>query len=221
MQAYHLPEQIHFCEIGGERVFLDLARDRYFSLPPAADAAFSLLMSDGARGGENSGDIAFLVRAGVLVEAPNGKPIAPTRHPRPTRSAVEGTGISEIPGPAILLETWRLVLSARRTVARRKLPGQLRSFAGSSAEIASAPPDGRADAIAQFRAARRFVPIDPNCLYDSLALRQFLRSRCIATTLIIGAKLHPFGAHCWLQDGEEVLNDSLGSARDFEPILVT
>ena len=65
-----------------------------------------------------------------------------------------------------------------------------------------------------------FIPIAPNCLYDFLALCRFLQRRGIVADLVIGAKLHPFGAHCWLQDGEILLNDSVSVARDFEPVLV-
>ena len=83
------------------------------------------------------------------------------------------------------------------------------------------PASAAIEAVAAFHASPRVsCPIAPNCLYDSLALRRFLLRRGVGVDLVIGAKLHPFAAHCWLQDGTTVLNDCLGSARDFVPVLV-
>jgi hypothetical protein len=219
MRAYNLPQNVHYCEIGGQRVFLDLASDRYFRLPAAADAAFSSLASAGVDSEACAEDIMFLLRSGVLVDAPQGRPIARTSSPRPNGSLLEGIGPYRPFAPAILAETWFLVSGARRAVARKKLPAYLRALGDKGAWAAAAPVAERANAVGQFRAARRYVPAAPNCLYDSLALCRFLRRRGIGATLVIGVKLHPFAAHCWLQDGEEVLNDSLGAARDFEPIF--
>lgn len=220
MSDFHLPEHIHFCEIGGQRVFLDLAGDRYFSLPPAADAAFSSLQNLDTDAGESAEEIQFLMRAGVLIAAPHGKPLARTRHPRPTHSLIEGAGSRARFSPGALLEIWLLVLRARRAVATKKLPAYLRALARGRPEAPNEPVLARDRALDRFRAARRFVPIAPNCLYDSLALCRYLQRRGVSADLVIGAKLYPFGAHCWLQDGDAVLNDSLASARDFEPVLV-
>lgn len=220
MPAMQLPEHIHFCEIGGQRVFLDLAGDRYFSLPPAADAAFSSLQHADTDTGPSAAEIPFLLRMGVLIAAPHGKALTKTCHPRPIRSLVEIAGPTAAISPRALLETCLLVLRARRAVAKKKLPAYLQALTRDRPVISDVPATARKRALAQFRTARRFVPIAPNCLHDSLALCRFLQRRGIAAELVIGAKLYPFGAHCWLQDGDTVLNDTLGSARDFEPVLV-
>lgn len=220
MPAFRLPEHIHFCEIGGQRVFLDLAGDRYFSLPPAADAAFASLQNTDDDAAPCAGDTSFLLRAGVLVAAPGGKPIARTCHPRPARSMLEGAEAGAGDPPRALFEAWLLVLRARHAVRKKKLPAYLKALTRGRPATTNASATTLEHALGQFRAGRRFVPIAPNCLYDSLALCRFLQRRGICADLVIGAKLYPFGAHCWLQQGEVVLNDSLASARDFEPVLV-
>ena len=216
MAALHLPEHIHFCEIAGQRVFLDLLADRYFSLPPAADRIMSALLS--REPAFASEDAAPLVVAGLLVEAPAGRPAEPTIYPAPESSLLEEAS-SERLHLGSLPEVWLRVAGARRAVSRMQLPGLLaaartRSAAGPEAR------ERRDRAARRFLRARRLVPVAPNCLYDSLALHRFLQSRSIDADLVIGAKLHPFGAHCWVQCGTTVLNDTLGSARGFAPILV-
>ncbi len=218
MRTYHLPEHIHFCQIGGQHVFLDLIGDRYFSLPAAADAAFASLVSNSA--GATSDQTDFLVRAGVLIDGLGERPLAATRHPRPTNSLVEAAASTEKLSIGAMIEAWLLVLRARHAVSKKRLPIHLADLSRSRPKCSALPATSRDRALGQFRAARRFVPISPNCLYDSMALCRFLQRRGIAANLIIGAKLHPFGAHCWLQDGATVLNDSLAAARDFQAVLV-
>jgi hypothetical protein len=216
MVGYHLPRHIHYCEIGSQRVFLDLQADRYFSLPDAADAAFGTLTEPRLR--EPTDGLTALAAAGLLVRPPEGRPPAPTVHPRPVASLLEessGSGGSNSAIPEVAL----LVLRARSGVRRRQLPRLLSERVRARA-AAGGGSVGRDEAVHAFLRARRLIPVAPNCLYDSLALRRYLQRRSIAVDLVIGAKLHPFGAHCWLQDGSLVLNDSLASARDFAPILV-
>jgi hypothetical protein len=74
--------------------------------------------------------------------------------------------------------------------------------------------------VAAFRAARRLVPIAPNCLTDSLALAAFMATRGISADLVFGVKLDPFAAHCWLQNRHAILNDGADGVTDFTPIMV-
>jgi len=213
-----MPSHLFVCVVDGQHIFLDLVRDRYFRLPPDQDAAFAALAE--GRGDELAGS-AFdpLFRAGVLVHSPEGKPIAPTAYPRPEASLVETAETALSARPIDVAEVAALVLTARRTMRRKALPKAFAKLAK-----AWAGDEGSAGArdrlVRRFVAARRLVPVAPNCLYDSLALRRLLARRNVAADLVIGVKLHPFGAHCWLQHRTIVLNDALGGARGFEPVLV-
>lgn len=211
----HLPPHVHYCEIGDERIFLDLHSDRYFKLPHAADRAFTALLEGSA---SIPPELRALSESGILVAAPAGRAPAPTIHPDPGRSLLEETAGSELSWrtfPEVLL----LVLWARSAVRRKQLPRLLRP---TSSKSHAASPAGlrRDEAVRAFLEARPLVPVAANCLYDSLAMHRFLARRSIPADIVIGAKLQPFGAHCWLQDGTTVLNDTLASARGFAPILV-
>ena len=214
MVDLHLARTVYFCESGDGRIFLDLAADRYFRLPAEADQSFAALIA-GPKGDDPG--VEALLAAGLLERAPAGKPIAPTRHPLPERSLVEEESAARIRLgllPEVLLHS----LWAKRAVAQERLPRLLAP--GQAASARRACPHRRDQAALAFLDARRLIPIAPNCLRDSLALRRFLDRRSIRADLVIGARLDPFGAHCWLQDGGLILNDSLASARGFTPILV-
>lgn len=219
MRALGLACHLHYCAIGEERVFLDLARDRYFSLPPEAAAAFRALEQGHAASPDLTG-LDLLLRTGLLVDAAAGKPVAATRAERPTESLAEARPIACRASLRASLEVLMLVASARRSVRGKRLPALFTRLV-ARAPRTSAHLSSRDGAVAMFVRVRPLVPIAPNCLQDSIALKRFLQRRGITASLVIGAKLHPFAAHAWVQDGPTVLNDSLGHARDFEPVLVT
>ena len=212
-----LPEHVCFCEIGEQRIFLDLLADRYFSLPPPLDAAFGATVRGNEPGAPSEVDA--LRRLGLLVTSPAGRPIEPTCHPRPDRSFVEEADFFGGAVLPVLAEVLVHVVRARRVVKRKRLTAALAASQRRPPGLYTSH-DRRDRAVGAFLRARSLVPIAPNCLYDSLALRRFLQRRGIGVDLVIGVKLHPFAAHCWVQDETAVLNDSLGSARDFVPILV-
>jgi Transglutaminase-like superfamily len=69
-----------------------------------------------------------------------------------------------------------------------------------------------------FNAFRSFYPRPYLCLFDSLALLEFLSSYRIYPQLVIGVVPDPFEAHCWLQEGTVVLNDDLERIRKYTSI---
>ena len=58
------------------------------------------------------------------------------------------------------------------------------------------------------------------CLFDSLALTNFLATESLFPRWVIGVKTAPFGAHSWVQAGTTVLNDQHEFVRRFRPIFV-
>lgn len=63
--------------------------------------------------------------------------------------------------------------------------------------------------ISAFEVAERVIIGRDRCLLRSLALQAFLANYGRASALVFGVRLHPFRAHCWLQQGSTVLNDTL------------
>jgi hypothetical protein len=57
------------------------------------------------------------------------------------------------------------------------------------------------------------------CLFDSLSIVELLARRGIFPTWVFGVQTAPFAAHCWVQDGDVVFNDSPERVRRFTPIL--
>lgn len=221
MADHLMPSHLHACAVGGRHIFLDLQRDRYFRLPDAEGATFAALLQ--ADASPTPSALEALVRLGVLTTAADGKAVGLTRHPLPDASLAEMLVVGRPSWTWLrdLVEVTALVRGARRAVARKKLPG---AFARIAAARGSGPrrhgPELRDRLVRRFLAVRPFVPLPAKCLHDTLALSRFLARRRVFPDIVVGVKLHPFGAHCWLQDGALVLNDALGSARDYQPVLV-
>jgi hypothetical protein len=70
-----------------------------------------------------------------------------------------------------------------------------------------------------FHKVRFFFPVDYVCLYDSLALIEFLARYKIFPTWIFGVTLEPWGAHCWVQHRGFVFNEGVEEAANYTPIL--
>jgi hypothetical protein len=58
------------------------------------------------------------------------------------------------------------------------------------------------------------------CLLDSLTLTHYLARYGVFPTWVFGVKTDPFYAHCWVQQGDFVFNDSPDFIKAFSPILV-
>lgn len=87
---------------------------------------------------------------------------------------------------------------------------------------AGAPvPDGThvSRVISAFKSLRPLYPRPYLCLFDSLALLEFLASYRSFPRVVFGIVADPFQAHCWLQVGSVVLNDDLERVGRYKPIL--
>lgn len=73
--------------------------------------------------------------------------------------------------------------------------------------------------IAAFKDLRPLYPRPYLCLFDSLALLEFLASYRSFPRIVFGVVADPFHAHCWLQEGNVVLNDDLERVGKYRPIL--
>jgi hypothetical protein len=73
--------------------------------------------------------------------------------------------------------------------------------------------------ISIFRKLRPLFPRPYLCLFDSLALLEFLAGYDCLPHLVFGVVADPFEAHCWLQAGSVVLNDDLERTGQYKPIF--
>jgi hypothetical protein len=70
-----------------------------------------------------------------------------------------------------------------------------------------------------FERLRLFYPRPYLCLFDSLALIHFLARFDVYPDWVFGVNADPFEAHCWVQAGNVVLNDTLARVSGFTPIM--
>jgi hypothetical protein len=197
----------------GGIVFLDTQADRYFCTPHCAPSgARDLLALSGASLPLGPDQAAGLLKSGLITP----KCSAATKVAPRVQSAIN---------------------AGRKEARVRDLPGVLHACFGARRQLQK--PFARLldlretqDAcdsecvkhigalLSSFEAWRIYDPQSRICLFDSIALRFFLRRRGIASRIVFGVKTRPFEAHCWVQRGNQIINERLERARSFQPILI-
>jgi hypothetical protein len=229
---YTLSEHVHACETSGVLIFLDLRRDQYFSLDRAASGLLAPLLSGRAQGVvvDSAQRKALCATIDMLIAqkllTANGvsldKPF-PVQLARATRSLISARyrTLSGIPAAwcidflnaavtaACKLKWWSITRVVKSVRARRSRNGGLRFDPQATAEL-----------MAVYGALRPLFPKPYICLFDSLAALEFLARQGCWPKWVFGVKASPFGAHCWLQEEELVLNDSVEHVSAFTPIMV-
>jgi hypothetical protein len=226
LMGYRLSEGLSYCQIDGHAIFLDIQGDRYFRLSEDMEAIFRAFMN----GGPNSeAELAALAKYKVLTTAPRiGNNDAGSPRVSPTCSAIELSEPSGSLGPWALLEVSIMVLGTRRALKTRRLADILDSFVCYRQKHAGKPPSQPTtlattlvcDAANLFNRTRLYVPVATSCLLDSLSMAKFLARRQIDTSIVFGVTRDPFAAHCWVQVGNMVLNDTVGNATAHTPIRI-
>jgi hypothetical protein len=223
---YHLKKDLSLCEIDGRLILLDIAQDRYFRLSPRLEMALQLHLKQGNAPPEL---LELLYAHQILVEDDGQTSHTGAIHlQRPVRSAIEqpAAPLSSSRHTA-LIETFFLVCITRRQLRNHSLKEILDRaaayrFSKAKLHIEDSTSVERltVDAVRQFTHARRYVPIDPNCLLDSLSLLRFLSRRGLPARIVFGVNLQPFGAHCWVQTDDLALNETLTIANANTPIRI-
>lgn len=215
MGHHRLPDHLGLCDIEGRLLMLDLRRDRYFELDDRSAAGLRAWRAAEPQEGERP-EVAGLVERGFLVPADRADLSGWVERDAPIRSLLDLDPRLPRSAWAALPET-----AAALWAVRRRLRRGLARAVDHARAIRPASNGGDANPpFARFRAARRLVPLPPNCLLDSLALLAILARRGIGCELVFGVKLDPFAAHCWLEANGVVLNDSTDTISSFKPILV-
>jgi hypothetical protein len=220
MTSYSLRDDLSFCLVDGHPIFLDMGGDRYFRLSGSMERAFMDWLDNAG----TEADIALLVERNILtnLSTHSRDPCGPTQKPR--LSALELPFTSVPCSVRTLAEVFATVswtqielktIGIKRTVERElRADGRL-----GRAETESSQPQ-LLDAAHNFLEARRLIPLGTRCLLDSLAMAKFLKRRRLCVNVIVGVTCDPFSAHCWVQAGDLVLNDTLGNVMIYSPIRV-
>jgi Transglutaminase-like superfamily len=237
MARYGLAKHVFVCADEEFVIVLDVKRDRYFTLDAARTAALVPLLpgwparaAAGRPGAaeEPTADAAAepLLQQGWLLEMPApSKEATPARPPAPETELLGGLTAESAttPGRAILnfvfasvfaklaLRFWRFERVIRRVAARK----------------AAHPDSGALDVararqlVDSFARLRVFLfSHRDKCLHDSLALLEFLARYGIFPSWVFGVRARPFVAHCWVQYGDIVFNDTVEHVASYTPIMV-
>jgi len=197
-----LPSWVTFCTIGDHAVFLDIRNNRYCALPAATAIQLTSSKPRLTPAVEQR-----LARLGWLKHAGDGETasshVIPTMELAPAET-VERPRIGTVLGIAAVIAATKLAVA---TAPFERVLGAVSGENVRAVAMNAAHPLN--DIIARFETIERVVIGRDACLLRSLSLHRLLARAGHPTTLVFGVKLHPFEAHCWLQQGDLVLNDTL------------
>lgn len=218
MRYIELKHHVSYGLVGGRSVFLDLRRDRYLGLDPAAEDAFAALRSAAEPVVPKGAARDALLATELFRESSFRGRLAAAAVPRP-RASINDTPLPR-PGWLAPVRVWSAVARARKRRARTPLFEIVDTL--REARLAGLPqgdPGLAERAATEFLTVRPLVPIARNCLLDCLALLDLMDPAAGHATLVFGVRLDPFGAHCWLQTDELLLTDTHDLVGNFTPVL--
>ena len=214
-----VPPHLAFCIDASGVTFLDIRRDRYFGLPSDLAEAFTALEARGFAGYEPSAAIERLLSLGLI--APSTALTPRVSAPRANASWADlAAGRSTRWEVMAAARTARSVLQARHTLQHRSFEMMVEGLRRRRPQRGDRAPGDMRPLVEAFQRARRWTPIKPVCLLDSLALLDFLDGFGHRPQLVFGVIRRPFTAHCWVQHGDIILNDRLDHVVEHTPILV-
>lgn len=224
--SYILRNGLSFCQIDGTLVFLDIDNDRYFRLPNQLERTF---VESSRNGFPMSPQIKRLADMGILIENTGNEFKQPVSMPEEAfRSAIEQGTNSKNPNMKDLVDVFSTVFSTQWLLRKNSLKHALNLVVSRQEQ---STPESRSDpsnfddheicsAARIFIRTRLYVPIEPCCLLDSLAMVKFLARRSLRANIVFGVTRDPFSAHCWVQAKDLVLNDTVGATKAYVPIRV-
>lgn len=214
--ALRINDDIFACESGGQAILLDLQRDRFFLASKRLRDELRQMLE-----GKSAEDDPTSLNA-----------LAPSRMPPGSC----GLRISTVPivapstdiftdraesSPALLIDAIREQVVMAHALKTRPLWRVVDRIRARKTH----PPQHAKDRhslerrAAAFLGSAKLFGSDQKCLRRSLALANSAAKYGHDVTLYLGVSVRPFSAHCWVQHGDIVLNDSIDEVLQFTPIL--
>ena len=215
---YRPPPHVTFCVADGTVVVLDLKADRYLALAGALGREFRAIVDADRMQAPDEACIERLGGMGLIEPDREGRGLAPVSARQPDLAVIDQMHVSHV--------SLRLIASMTLSFVRAWLwlkRWPIEAIIEALRDRKRRLPVGRSDAAelaSTVAACRHLVPATPVCLIDSLALIDFLLRHGACAELVIGVRMAPFRAHCWVQVENRLLNDTLDHVRPFTPILV-
>lgn len=236
--TYFLSYDAYVCCTGHYCVFLDLTRDRYFSVrKDALDRIAHLIhgwpitcvpCNPTSTNPDDASLAEALVKAGVFCLQPTQTKPATRLVISPQRtvpSLVDATDLRQHQGTKLRtkLDATAAMARAHFYLSRRTMGDIARAF--HRRETRLTPPVTRAEVeravelTRVFARCRPYFPRNYLCMFDSLALQLYLSLYGLASLWVFGVREDPFLAHCWVQIDDMVLNDYADRVSTFTPIM--
>jgi hypothetical protein len=238
MGRYALADHVFVCLNGEHLVILDLKEDRYWALEAAQTAGLGGLVNGWPVRASDRGRIVdpplpetmtaieVLLGRGLLTQGISpGKDATPVTAIVPKRELVSesdtsagsrlGSWLTFFTASAfakLALRTWPFERVIRRVKRRKELLGP------SAKPLDAERARKLVEAFARYRVF--LFSSKDECLYDSLALLEFLARYRIYPDWVFGVQTRPFAAHCWVQQGDIVFNDTVEHVTGYSPIMI-
>jgi hypothetical protein len=234
---YFLQRHIFICRGKRHWVILDVNRDKYLCVdrrqfetlgPSLQGWEESTSPSKPAAPPVSEDAVALandLLALDILSDrATHAKDACPTAYPLPTEaidpdSPLRSRRSSAAHAGSFFLNSAR----ASRELRRQRfqlIVAAVRARKSRNASRAARPDFERTRSLLSvFERLRLFYPRSYLCLFDSLALIHFLARFDVYPDWVFGVNADPFEAHCWVQAGNVVLNDTVARVSAFTPIM--
>ena len=235
--AYNLSEDAYVCVADDYLVFSDLRSDKYHCLSRTnTEILLRSLPAFKPTGVQTNRDVRAsdriqaqrvvqaLAKGRLIVDASEpGRTFAPIEMPEPSCSILSQT--TDSPTGCSLGESTSFLCSSLKASAKlRYLPLRqtVRGIERRKRQLCRSTrndDDTLRRLVMIFNRLRPYYGRDYLCRFDSLALVEFLACYRQFPQWVFGVKSQPFGAHCWVQNGPCLLNDSIDYVRQFTPIM--
>jgi hypothetical protein len=235
--TYYITRHAALCPTSRYWVVLDAQNDAYMCIPRRAFGPLVPLIHGLKHPPvEDTSDATAIAEADTLAKELVAKGIL-SKQPAPPRSF----DLSDTPTPQYQLNGyepqpstifkasalpafWRACAEARAQLRHRNIAATLdivteRKHSQQAGRSKQADCARLSLLVRTFLGLRLLFPHPCVCLFDSLALLNFLARYRLFPVWVFGVVADPFEAHCWLQHDETVLNDSVSRVRGFVPIL--
>jgi hypothetical protein len=236
MARYGLASHVFVCRDEEYIVVLDLRQDRYFTLEAAKTAALGVEVPGWPAAAPASAVATSVVdevavslqrRGWLLEESGHPKDATPVHNPAAESELVESAGFAQTRiriGPGMLFSFVAASLFAKLALRFCRFDRVVNRVARRGAYRRASHPldlERARQLVAAFGRMRVFLfSTRDECLHDSLAVVEFLARYGLFPSWVFGVRARPFEAHCWVQHGGVVFNDTVEQVGAYVPIMV-